>query len=542
MKRVLFIVTIVLLSLHIAAETNMELAKAAGSNNDYKAVIEYTTNQISDHPKDVEAYIYRAAAYGAIEEYGKALKDADKAIACWNKKCKEITLTDLYAFRATLYEHIDEPEKALADYNIAVKKDSKNVESYINRAQFYYRNQKHAEAEADYRTALGMNEDNSAVKVEIARCLLAQSMYDEAYAILNTLTKLEPRNEEARRLLSLVYLYKEETKNFIEQYILYLDIASNGDLSLLSYGASVEYNYAYRAITRALNGSDNKAYWLGVRARIERENSHYEEAIEDLNRMNAIYGDSIESPFLYYQMALCYDGLYDYAQAIKYYDLLIKKEELSGQVNPVDLLNRADAYLNYNQIDKALADCDKAISLAAEGISHFYYFRGWVNDMARNYEASFDDYNRAIKADDGVTGTMYIMRGKNYLLHKNDSVRAKADFEMALQLDTTIESGSRHYALMYLGRYAEAKEWMDKVLAAEPNNAGQYYDAACLYARMGEGEKAMDFLKQAFDLGYRNLNHIVQDDDLDSIRDCKDFKELVDKYKQEKIGQLFNKL
>ena len=532
-----------ILSMQLMAQTNMELAKQALDNEDFNSVIEYSSKQIAASPKDVVAYLYRAVAYGAVEEYGKALKDADKAIACWNKKCKDVTLTNLYSFRASLYEQIDEPEKALADYNMAVKKDSKNVESYINRAEFYYNNHLYEKAEADYRNALKLNEDNSAVKVEIARCLLAQSKLDEAYSMLNTLTKLEPRNEEARRLLALVYFYKEDTKEFVDQYILYLDLASNGDLSLLSYGAVAEYSYTVRAITRALNNSDNKAYWLGVRARVARENAHYEEAVDDLKRMEVIYGDTIENPFVYYQMALSYDGMYDYSKSIKYYNLLLNYEERAGRQNPFDYVNRADAYLNNNEIDKALADCDKALGLATESVSHIYYMRGWINDMARNYEAAFEDYNKAIKADDGLTATVYVMRGKNYLLHKNDSVRAKADFEMALQMDTTIEGGTnRHYALMYLGRLTEAKAWMAKILSAEPESAGQLYDAACLYSRMGEGEKAVDFLRQAFNLGYRNLNHIAQDDDLDSLRERNDFKELVNKYKQEKVGNLFNKL
>lgn len=40
---------------------------------------------------------------------------------------------------------------------------------------------------------------------------------------------------------------------------------------------------------------------------------------------------------------------------------------------------------------------------------------------------------------------------------------------------------------------------MDKVIAIDPDNAGNYYDAACLHSRMGELEKAIDFLRIAFE-------------------------------------------
>ena len=543
MKRLTILLTAVVLSLHLTAENYLELAMQAGKEGKYEAVVEYTTQRLSTSPKEATAYYYRAVGYAALEEYGKALKDATQAITYWNKKNKEISLASIYFLRAMIYEQIEEYEKALADCNAAVKKDKNDAEVYVNRAEFYYRMEEYDLAEQDYRKAAMLQPDNSEWQIEMARCRLAQSHYEEAGAILKPLTKLEPRNEEARRLLSLVYLYQDQKQEFVDHYLIYLDMADGGDLTLLAMVAEDgAYSYVIKAITRMLSTTDNKTYWHGVRARIYRENKHYEEALGDLQKMEQAYGDSIENPFVYYQMAKCYDGLYDFPKAIDYYTRLIRFLKQNHGEDVSHYLDRADAYCNNGDIDKALADTERALEIIASGSSVVYYWRGWIYEMARNYKAAFEEYNKAITADDGVFNTLYLMRGKNYLIYQKDTMRANADFEIVLGMDTLVTEGScRHYALAYLGRYEEAKRWMSQLLETYPD-AGQYYDAACLYSRMGEAEQAVEYLSKALELGYRAFVHITQDNDLDAIRNRDDFKELLQKYQKEKVKDLFEQL
>ena len=73
---------------------------------------------------------------------------------------------------------------------------------------------------------------------------------------------------------------------------------------------------------------------------------------------------------------------------------------------------------------------------------------------------------------------------------------------------------------------------MNKVIENDPDDAGNYYDAACLYSRMGESDKALKFLKTAFEKGYRRFAHIEMDDDLGEIKQRPEYKELILKYKE----------
>lgn len=72
---------------------------------------------------------------------------------------------------------------------------------------------------------------------------------------------------------------------------------------------------------------------------------------------------------------------------------------------------------------------------------------------------------------------------------------------------------------------------MDKIIANDPEDNGNYYDQACLYARMERKHEAVSALRTAFEKGYRSFAHIEADDDLDAIRGLPEFTGLIEEYK-----------
>ena len=89
------------------------------------------------------------------------------------------------------------------------------------------------------------------------------------------------------------------------------------------------------------------------------------------------------------------------------------------------------------------------------------------------------------------------------------------------------------YALLALGEKDKAIDFMDRVVAQDSIEPGNYYDGACFYSRIGELDKSLANLKKALELGFRRIHHIYADDDLDALRATDEFKKLIEQYKSE---------
>ncbi len=61
-----------------------------------------------------------------------------------------------------------------------------------------------------------------------------------------------------------------------------------------------------------------------------------------------------------------------------------------------------------------------------------------------------------------------------------------------------------------------------------PNDSRIRYNLACSLCLMGRETDALETLKQAFDLGYDDLEWLREDPDLEGIRDRPEFQELIE--------------
>ena len=118
-----------------------------------------------------------------------------------------------------------------------------------------------------------------------------------------------------------------------------------------------------------------------------------------------------------------------------------------------------------------------------------------------------------------------------YLYSKvGDNTKAQRDCQKILESDTIPNASSiAMYAYQGLGEDAKAIDFMTSVIEKDSTNNGVYYDAACLYGRIGNYEKSLKFLQIAIEKGYDDYLHILQDYDMDVLRNRKEFLDLIEK-------------
>lgn len=69
------------------------------------------------------------------------------------------------------------------------------------------------------------------------------------------------------------------------------------------------------------------------------------------------------------------------------------------------------------------------------------------------------------------------------------------------------------------GDFGEAARILEKVLETEPRSPVDAYNLACALALKGLRDEAVNWLEEAVELGYDNLEHMERDADLDSLRE-----------------------
>lgn len=94
--------------------------------------------------------------------------------------------------------------------------------------------------------------------------------------------------------------------------------------------------------------------------------------------------------------------------------------------------------------------------------------------------------------------------------------------------DNDSDGGSAYqtgYQLHMKGEYKKAIELFQKSAAANENKGASLYNIACGYARLGQKDRAFEYLHKAWEAGYRDREHMKSDDDLNSLHGDKRFKE-----------------
>lgn len=531
MKKLIFALSVILMTgcNATAAVQNETLAKSlyAIDQGDNEKAMKYLDELLAESPRNADALYLRAQVNYKEDENSKAIADCTAAIK-FHKKRNKYPLSDIYFMRGVIYEYVKENDSALADYNAALKLKKNDVSLLENRAGLYFQMGNYAASDSDFNAVLKIEPANVFAMVGLARNLINQDKHNEAIEILNRTINIEPEYSAPYKFLARAYDAIGDSRKAIDNVILLLTYDDDlQNMYFIREFSPKAYKYTILKLSAAIKEHEDNGMWLYARAMVHQQRKDYRSAISDFQTLNTRFGDS---DMIMNHIGYCYSEQEDHTNAIKYYTKAI-------ELDPSDAnyyLYRGEAKRKTGHLQAAVEDYTKTIELDPMN-SFGYAQRGWAKEMLDDYKGALEDHDMAIEIQDDYAYS-YLYRARVYQLLGRDA-DAHNDFEKIIALDTIPDSNScRAYALIELGQSEEAVEWAKQVVDKDRDEAGNYYDLACVYARLGRKTEAIDALREAFEHGYRSFGHVIQDDDMDNIRQMPEFEALIHEYKSKPIS------
>lgn len=490
------------------------------NNNNAEEALDYLNKEINEHPDNGYAFAWIALVRNYNEEFGRALTAANVAVKKIPSKDKEYKAF-AYGTRAQVYLNLEDTIQALKDYSQAINIVPDDDRFYNQRAQVYYEQGKYDLADKDYLKMISLKEGDVMGYMGIGRNANAQKRYEDAIKQFDYVVKLEPNYSSAYSFRAESYIGLKKYNEAIDDVISALDIDRDRkafyELQELADSA-FEQTVAKLKVQKIKEPNEQSwDYDLGIvyerAAKYNKAIAYYKESLE--KESNIITASRISS---------CYDDLGDYDKALEYCNQAIALDSVKTDY----LYEKANILDNAGRTQEAIKTMSDYIANTPDEPAG-YYQRGWFKDHSGDIEGALEDYTMAITLQPNEAYA-YLNRGVLYRL-KGENAKAESDFKQVVRLDSIPEEADcSFYAYYYLGQKDKAIEVLNTML--DKDKKGNCYDAACLYSVMGEKEKALSYLRQSLEDGYRRFAHIKRDRDLINIRNTEEFKVLLKEFEE----------
>lgn len=531
MKRA-FIVLFFLMSLFYKAHSedikrpniyNVQRAIEALNNNNKEEALEYIDKELSSNPKSGYAKTWKALIQTDNQEYSYALTTIDEAIKYLPKKDNEY-LALAYGIKGMIYTNIEEYDKAISVYEKAIEKCPNDINLYEKRAELYYRLGDYDLSDKDYDKIIKLDEGYITAYMGIGRNKSEQGLYDDAIKTFDYVIKLANDYSSAYSFRAECQIKKHNYNLAIDDILKALSIDGDDKAFYLMVELAQKNNSELLTKLKIKQVKEpNEPYWPYCIGVVYENLEKYDQAI-------IYYSKSLEierDPIIYNRLSECYYSLGNFTKSLELIDNALETDSLNNNY----LFTKSDILYELGKVDRAIKTMDLYITNDPEFYGG-YYRRGFYKQNIKDYTGAIEDYTTSIILNPN-NAYSYIGRADMYR-QTGDKEKYLSDCRKIIEIDTIPQINScAQFAFLELGEIEKAKEFMNKIIELDTNNEGAYYDAACLYSRIGDKDKALLNLRLCLEKGFRRFYHIELDDDLDFIRNEKEFKELIDKYKNE---------
>jgi tetratricopeptide (TPR) repeat protein len=379
--------------------------------------------------------------------------------------------------------------------------------------------------------ALEQDPDDPKVVYCLARAYMTRGENERAEELLQSILVTHPDHILSRIALADIYLLAQDLDKAEEQLREAITIQSDNPQLLHDLGYILKrkknYKEALSLLFQALEFSPNKVEQYSEIGDAFIELGDSKNAISYLRKANEL--DPTHT-LVCYNLGRAYFNLnrYESSIAVSKGALQHDPEMENGRTNHGlnATLYLGWAYLNSGKLQEAEQCFRKNLCLVASSYENL----GRSLIRQEKYEEALQNSLRAVELD--PENAMYWDLVGNAHLELNQLDEAQEMFEKAIDLNPDWSVG--YYDLgvvfsMMKGRESAAMELFNHAIALNKEWPLPYYAIACLFALQNKKKSALNYLHKAILQGFKDRKHVDNDHDFDSLRDDKEFQEIIAK-------------
>lgn len=187
--------------------------------------------------------------------------------------------------------------------------------------------------------------------------------------------------------------------------------------------------------------------------------------------------------------------------------------------------SRGLAFYLQERHEEAMQEFEKAVVLDPTSFEgHYFYARACFAQGKLEQATTLFERAAEIKPDDyqSVCLLIQVYRSLGRDVEMNSAAKRgieRAERELAMHPDNSRPAYLGAAALLTLSQEDRAREWLTRTLAIDPDDVLTQYNAACIYARLGDTDTAFNLLERLLP----HANHetkawIKHDSDFDPLR------------------------
>ena len=522
MKLLALLITI-FISIGVSAQEGLE-------NPITKAMMKVYQQQLDEDPHDYETFFKRANEYYNHNYYPKALSDINNALKYIPSSEVDMKFQSL-CMRASIYEMTDNYDKALADLNEAYSIDPTSYSVIYRKANAEYSLKQYDNAKADYQRMLNINPRSIEAHIGLSRIAVIEKNLGQANEYADNAVSLSPSDPNVYIRRASVRKMIGNNTGAVDDLILALSTGKDNPKVLheLVEMGNTDYSAVITGLSNAIRQAPKVGMYYYIRGIIAEAHFNYISALTDFKK---IANENLYNYHgIYKEIAACQYALGEYEEAIYNINYAINTSDGNSEYYVI----KANILRALGRSAEALECCNKALSKDSNSTKAIVAKGLCLSDLC-DYEQATVLFGEAT-LNDANNPYYFILRAQLLEKHLNLKQEAITTNERVLEMeyDALDVKSLKGFAFLANERKEDAVEWIENILANSTDNDGliNYY-ATCLFAQVGEKEKAYNCMKTSLQKGYANYFQWTLECDANinvaPIRNDKQFKNLLEQF------------